>query len=139
MPREHFTSQTLNAYLDTSAGQVQIMAHGGSRAAAAQALSDADAADRAWRRRRAEERFERQPDRFESPSHAMASIADPAGGAAAVLNGTEQEIVNAARRADPARAWHVVPRTPDATVTGVSQSPGSGLVAADMRPPWQRD
>lgn len=137
--REHFTSQSLNAWLDTPAGEALAAQHGG-RAQAAAALAEAEAADRAWRRAVAEARFERYPDRYESPSHAMAYIPDPAGGCGAWLDGTVDELVDAGRRVNPAAGWrNLGGELPDGTlVTAIAQGPGRGLEPADIRPPWQR-
>ena len=136
--REHFTNQSLNAYLDTAGGQALVAMHGG-RAQAAQALATAEAADRAWRREVAVGRAEVQAGRWPSVDDAMIATPDPLGGGGAQLAGTEQDIASAARRADPARPWIVVQTTPDAMARAISQGPGTGPHPADTRPPWRRE
>lgn len=136
--RENFTNQSLNAYLDTPAGQALAAQHGG-RAQAAAALEAAEAADRAWRRQVAVHRAEVSPGRFPSVDDAMIQTPAPVGGPAVTLAGSEDDIVRAMRRIDPARPWYSVQQAPEATSAGISQGPGTPPHVADTRPPWRRD
>ena len=140
--REHHTAQSLNAWLDTPAGEALAAMHGGRYQAAA-AMAEAEAQDRAWRRQQAEARFERFPGRYESPAHAMADIADPAGGPAMWLEGSTDEVVAQGRRVNPAAGWrNLGGEMPDAVAEGVVQMPGragqAAVAPADTRPPWRR-
>ena len=139
MSREHFTPQGMNNYLDSPGGMALVGQHGG-RGEAAAALAQAEAADRAWRRQQAEARFERHPDRYESPAHAMADVPDPLGGGGAWLAGTSDEVVNMLRRADPSWRWRNLGyEDADTDTHPVASSPGRpGLTRADVRPPWRR-
>jgi hypothetical protein len=135
--RENFSGQSLNAYLDTAGGQALAAQYGG-RAQAAEALAAGDRADRAWRREMALPRAAAYPDRFPTVEDAVNAIPDPVGGRGAQLAGDEQDIADAARRADPAHPWHVIRGLPDATVAGVSMGPDGRVHTADTRAPWQR-
>src|ERR1700685_842557 len=77
--RENFSRQALNAYLDTAGGQAQIAVYG-SRQGAADAMQDAEAANRAWRRAQAVPRAEAFPGRFPSVDDAANALSDPVGG-----------------------------------------------------------
>ena len=137
--REHFTTPGVNAWLDTPAG-VMMSAQCGSRQAAISALAEADAADRAWRRQQAIRRAEMFPGRYASVDDAMIAIPDPAGGFAAQLEGTTDDIVAAVRRVDPTqRVKNLGGDLPDGAVSGIAQGPVGGPHAADTRPPWQRE
>jgi hypothetical protein len=136
--REHFTAQSLNSWLDTPAGQAYTAMHG-SRAAAAAAMAQAEDADRTWRRQRADEKFERYPDRYESPTHAMRDVPDPLGGGGAWMTGSTDEIVAAGRRVDPAAGWrNLGGDVPDAAAKGYTVAPDGRVNLADTRPPWTR-
>jgi hypothetical protein len=138
MPREHFTRQGMNAWLDSPAG-LMLAAQHGSRHGAAAALAQAEADDLTWRREQAAAKFERYPQRYESPSHAMADVPDPAGGGGAWLAGSTDEVVNAARRIDPTRGIrNLGGELPDGSVDGITVGPDRVPAPADTRPPWQR-
>jgi hypothetical protein len=136
--RETFSTQGMNHWLDSPGGQALAAQYGG-RAQAAQALAEAERADRAWRREQAADRSERYPDRYPGGVDDAMRDVHAAGGGGAQLQGTEDDIAAAARRADPARPWLVIKGVPDASVGGVSMGPDGRVHTADTRPPWQRE
>ncbi len=135
--REHFTSQALNAYLDTPGGLMLCAQHGSRQAAAA--LAEGEAADRAWRREKAVALAERYPGRYPTVDDAMRDIPDPAGGMGPVLTGDTDDIVTAVRRVDPTRGVrNLGGELPDGAVEGTVVSPGGRFTPADTRPPCAR-
>jgi hypothetical protein len=135
--REHFTSQTLNAWLDTAGGMAWVVQHGG-RAQAAAAMARQEAADRQWRLERATEKAERYPERYASVADALRDIPEPLGGGGAQLTGSTDDIVAKARRIDPLARWHNAGYEQVSEDGGVYTYTNDGMVAADTRPPWQR-
>jgi hypothetical protein len=137
--REHLTGQGINAYLDTAGGKALAAQYRGRQQAAA-ALAQQESADRAWRQQQATARAERYPERYPTVADAMRDVPDPLGGGGAWMAGTTDEIVAAGRWVDPTAGWrNVGAELPDGAISGVAQSPGRDLVAADTRPPWARE
>ena len=137
--RENFTAQGLNAWLNSPAG-VMLCAQYGSRAAAANALVNADQANRAWRRQAAVAKAENHPDVYPSVDDAMMGVGDPTGGFGAQLSGTTDEIVNKVRRVDPSRGCRNLGEAPQdgEPATALMQDANGRLTPADLRPPWRR-
>jgi hypothetical protein len=135
---EKFTMPQLNAWLDTPGGMALVAEHG-SRAAAAAALEQEQAASRAWRHQQAADRVERYPDRWPTMEDAMRGIHDPVGGFAAELTGSCQGIAAAYLRNGPAARVRVIPELADGSDTKVWVTDEHGrLVPADTRAPHQR-
>jgi hypothetical protein len=136
--REHYTGQTLNAALDTTAG-VFLQAQHGGRAQAAAALAEAENADRAWRREQAIRLAERFPGRYASIDDAMIAIPDPQGGQGAWLEGDTDDIVRAVRRVAPFAPVRNLGESGPEPGRAVAGGPDGRLTLADTRAPWQRD
>ena len=143
-PHEAFTAHSLGAYLDTAAGQALIAAHGGSRAAAANAMYAQEQADQAWRREQAVQMFDRNPARYPGGvGEAMARVGPPPGGGTH-LSGTSAELEKMGRRTDPLGGVFkvVAPEAGDDTVKVGTRLDSYGHVIDNpelTRPPWQRD
>ena len=140
-PREAFTAASMGAYLDSPAGAVLAMLHGGGPAgrAAAQAelIEQSNAAEK-QRREQAELLYAANPGRYGSVGEAMTRISYPGGGA--YMQGPAADLERVSRRT-PGAGWVVSPEPVDTTTRVGLWADESGAVVDDpglTAPPWAR-
>lgn len=137
--RETFNLGQAAAYMDTPAGMMLQLQHGG-RTQAMNAFMEGQRADLAWRRLQAGQLLESYYNKYATLDDAMHDVHAPAGGGGAYIDGTAEEIVAGLKRIDPLTSARVLGgEESDSRVKFVGvQTPG-GMKQADARAPWQRN